>query len=349
MSFVIQSGCPAVVTLSRRKRTVANLSGAIQRIFPSSTERAYIIWNGIPVSLDYRYDLCVMIDDILFLLKRLLAEEEGTQHVCFASQGTFEADWQVRWTQKTIEVKSDWKNVQGQIQNLLNQQKNQNNAISMEKTAFLCEWKMLLLVVVSALENSSIVVKNEDEVSQLRETAAALPQKGVLYEAVQHVPPSPEYIADVLQNVAANQWQSDSLVSEMELQTLMEKQGIVLPQNYQYLLRHHGAGTLTGSKATVHLKPVTALNKDTTHEEMRRCVPGAFVFADDAGEDNPGLFFYDTLDWVGYGQWSVLLWPWSDGELSDLIYVAADVSNALIQAAQGVSLVDLPSLDNDMY
>ena len=52
---------------------VEYLYQAINTIFPERTETAYLLWNSIPVRIDYKYDLYVLIDDIPPLLDALLS------------------------------------------------------------------------------------------------------------------------------------------------------------------------------------------------------------------------------------------------------------------------------------
>ncbi|MEO3706562.1 hypothetical protein AAFM79_18665 [Trichormus azollae HNT15244] len=48
---------------------------------PEYTEYAYFLWNSIPISVSYQYDLRVNIYDVLLLLEAVLNSEQGSHKV----------------------------------------------------------------------------------------------------------------------------------------------------------------------------------------------------------------------------------------------------------------------------
>jgi hypothetical protein len=90
MSFGIQVGNPKI--LSAEGIICSDLRGAIEEIFPLHTERALLVWNHIYIPICYKYDLSILIDDIIPLLTFLLEHEEGEYRVNWGSN-TFHSDW----------------------------------------------------------------------------------------------------------------------------------------------------------------------------------------------------------------------------------------------------------------
>ena len=63
MNFCIQLGNPKTEVI--KKRDYDDLSDAIVAIYPEYTEFMHIIWQGISIAVEYKYDVSVMIIDIL--------------------------------------------------------------------------------------------------------------------------------------------------------------------------------------------------------------------------------------------------------------------------------------------
>ena len=75
MYFAIQV-CNPIIQVSLEKQ-VEYLEEAIETIFSEDTEDAYFLWNWIPIRVSYKYDLSIIIEDILILLDDLLSSEQA--------------------------------------------------------------------------------------------------------------------------------------------------------------------------------------------------------------------------------------------------------------------------------
>src|SRR5258705_95085 len=101
MRFWIQAGNPRHFPILGKD--VSDLSEAIEEIFPMETEDAIIVWNQSLIPISYKYDLSVMIDDVLPMLARLLDRTSGSDQVNFGSD-TFQTDWSLNWTEGDLSI-----------------------------------------------------------------------------------------------------------------------------------------------------------------------------------------------------------------------------------------------------
>jgi hypothetical protein len=157
---------------------VEYLYQAINTIFPERTETAYLLWNSIPVRIDYKYDLYVLIDDIPPLLDALLSFNRGSHRVGWGSN-SFNAEWNLEWADGCVKIASQWNSVAGAYETLLNNR----SKLEMEKDVFLWEWKALLRKIIEAIDKSGIEIANQAELDSLRRIEAAIAKQGYLYAA----------------------------------------------------------------------------------------------------------------------------------------------------------------------
>lgn len=184
MPFQIQVSNPIAIRSSSQK--VEDLSEAIETIFPMKTENALLVWNGYYIPINYKYDLSVLIDDLLPLLSELLTVNEGSYEVEWASD-TFRADWRLDWADGHITIVAQWLDVLADLEGLRN-----HSTIEMDLELFLYEWKGLLRKVRDALRLVDIEVSDEESYSTLRWVESSIPKLGQLYQ------PSiwPSYVAE---------------------------------------------------------------------------------------------------------------------------------------------------------
>jgi hypothetical protein len=96
----------------------SNIEDAIETIFPSNTEYAFLIWNNIFIPLSYKYDISKMINDFIFLEKFIDSNEEEI-NIYWASN-TFSSIWKLQKKQNMIKIQSKWNCVLGSLIDLLN-------------------------------------------------------------------------------------------------------------------------------------------------------------------------------------------------------------------------------------
>ena len=115
MNFHIQVSNP--LFLSSSSEIVSDLAEAIQVVFPIDTEDAFIVWNYTYIPLGYKYDLSVIIDDLLPMLSDLITQKEGSYRACFGSD-TFNAEWNLEWYDEKLYIAAKWNNLAGNLVNM---------------------------------------------------------------------------------------------------------------------------------------------------------------------------------------------------------------------------------------
>ncbi len=174
MRFCIQISNPRTVPCKSKK--FDDLSDAIEEVYPMYTEDLYIQWNHISIRLEYKYDISVIIQDILEMLKTVLASEQGSHKVMFGSN-TFCANWELEWDSEEMLIKSNWSGVMGDIENILNER----SKLNISKKQFLSEWKMLLRRIILDLENLELSFEDSHDWELLKELESSITGSGVFY------------------------------------------------------------------------------------------------------------------------------------------------------------------------
>ncbi|AUX36279.1 uncharacterized protein SOCE836_084860 [Sorangium cellulosum] len=152
------------------------MSDAIQTVFPMETERAILVWNHVYLPLSYKYDISLMVDDIVKICEDMLLMNHGTRLVHWPSN-TFAAVWDIAWEPMVVSVEAQWSRVIGSTESILACRPR----ISISREDFLAEWKAPLDVVLVALETAGYTPKQIAELHRLKTVVAQLPQYGHLY------------------------------------------------------------------------------------------------------------------------------------------------------------------------
>lgn len=177
MAFVLQVSNPA--TQPPRPAKVADLAQAVEAIYPMMTEDAVFIWNFYPLLVGYKYDLSVMIDDLLPMLSQILDLESG-EYVVHWGSDTFRDIWRLRWDNDQLTAEIDWQGDLGDraefFQGLA--------VVNMARADFLAEWKMLLTRIRTDVESAPLKMANRAAFDRLRAIEAAIPRYGQLYSTV---------------------------------------------------------------------------------------------------------------------------------------------------------------------
>ncbi|MGB0384888.1 MAG: hypothetical protein ACPGWR_08710 [Ardenticatenaceae bacterium] len=153
------------------RRIVEDLSEAIESIFPMDTKDAFLVWNGAYIPINYKYDLSVLIDDLLPLLSEILNENSGSYEVEWGSD-TFSADWTLDWDEERITIMAQWHEVLADIESLRN-----NSKIEMDLNNFLYEWQGLLRKVIDALKLVDIELIDNESLDTLKWVESSIPKQ----------------------------------------------------------------------------------------------------------------------------------------------------------------------------
>ena len=172
--FLIQASCPRFV--AQLDAEDASLSDAIQTISVLDTEYAVLVWNWVYVPLSYKYDLSLMVDDVLGLLEVMISEPHGSRRIQWPSN-TFFATWDVEWDGESATVQAEWICVLGDTQAMLaNKPK-----IVVPRTDFIEEWRRPLMVIAAALEAAGYDGANLSGMKRLEDVLRKIARCGILY------------------------------------------------------------------------------------------------------------------------------------------------------------------------
>lgn len=174
MNFVIQACTPALDEAAGRE--FEDLADAIQGLFVMETEDAILFWNWVPIRISYKYDLSVMIDDLLPLLSAMIGTEAGRKEVEWGSN-TFRATWAVEWGAGQVRIVGQWDSVAGAYEALLNSRA----TVEIDRDVFLHEWKMPLRRIVEALGAVNPSITDHESLAALHRIEAAIAKPGSLY------------------------------------------------------------------------------------------------------------------------------------------------------------------------
>lgn len=176
MNFHIQVSNP--IFLYSPSEIVSDLAEAIQVVFPMETEKAFIVWNYTYIPLGYKYDLSVIIDDILPMLSELISQEEGSYRFFFGSD-TFNAEWDLSWYDRKLYISAKWNNLAG---NLVDFALSNCNKLETKIDVFLSEYKKLFQQLSIAIEKSEISIVEQESYKLMLELQTYIKNFGCLYQ-----------------------------------------------------------------------------------------------------------------------------------------------------------------------
>jgi len=176
MNFYIQVSNP--IFLYSSSEIVSDLAEAIQVVFPMETENAFIVWNYTYIPLGYKYDLSVIIDDLLPMLSDLITQKEGSYRACFGSD-TFNAEWNLEWYDEKLYIAAKWNNLAG---NLVKLTSSSCSSLETKIDIFLSEYKKLFQQVSIAVDKSEILIVEQESYKLMLQLQTAIKNFGCLYQ-----------------------------------------------------------------------------------------------------------------------------------------------------------------------
>lgn len=145
--FAIQASNPRFLKHFNAEDT--SLCDAIQTVFPLEAEYAILVWNWVYVPLTYKYDLSMMVDDVLLLALAMLSESNGCRTIQWPSN-TFASSWKVEWATGVTTVEAEWTSVIGDTEAMLAAAPK----VVMEAKDFVAEWRRPLEVIMTGLASA---------------------------------------------------------------------------------------------------------------------------------------------------------------------------------------------------
>jgi hypothetical protein len=111
----------------------------------------------------YKYDLSVMIKDIIHLLNVLRVKQEGKENINWLSN-TFSSSWAIEFDLSKVKINASWHNVLGKVTDLLNA----SNNIEVSRQEFIEKWMNLLLFIKIKLEHAGYDSTNFKDFHELK-------------------------------------------------------------------------------------------------------------------------------------------------------------------------------------
>lgn len=135
------------------------------------------MWRHVYIPLSYKYDVGMILLDVIRMVRELLASESGEWQVDWPSN-TFGCRWHFRWEDECLIVtSSEWRSVVGGTEELLRGRP----ILQIGKSEFVFEWKALLERVRDALVGAGFTSSALPELERITETERAIAEYGVLY------------------------------------------------------------------------------------------------------------------------------------------------------------------------
>ncbi len=176
MKFAIQVSKPRININRESLIDIESIRELIEEIFPMYTEDMILIWDCVRIPLEYKYDISVIIDEILDLLQTLLDKEEGEMLIVWPSD-TFRSNWNLKWKGHSLCIDSEWISVVGLTEEILNKHKR----IEISTNEFLAEWKMLLRLLIGIFNENDLLKYNFNEFRIMQSLIDRIPGIGKLY------------------------------------------------------------------------------------------------------------------------------------------------------------------------
>jgi hypothetical protein len=159
--FALKLVMPASV--AARDESDATLSDAVQTVFPLE-ERAFLEWNGLTMPLSYKYDISLMLEDIVEMVLVVGKTESGVFQVDWPSSG-FPFRWTLRWDASEVEVHAQARHEPGAV-DLTGHER-----LRVERGSFVGAWQALLGTVLSCREGAGYDSLQINGLSRLRMAA----------------------------------------------------------------------------------------------------------------------------------------------------------------------------------
>jgi hypothetical protein len=147
-----------------------SLGEALESCFPCLLDGARLHWNGVPVPLSYKYDLSIIVHDVVDLVQWLRTGTQGSLSICWPSN-TFRTDWQLAVAGGRVQITAYWESVSAQ-DGPLEDALNAAPVVEADQAAFMALWAALLRLAHQRLIETGYTLEElEDYGSLLAELA----------------------------------------------------------------------------------------------------------------------------------------------------------------------------------
>lgn len=175
MEFCIQASNPRAA--GAYDADDENVAEAIETAFPLNTENALLVWHHLYIALSYKYDISVMITDLVSMLTAVMLPGPRTHEVQWASN-TFLSRWNLQWNaEDDLTIDAEWISIVGAPEDVLRK----TGGIRIPKSQFVAEWKELIGRVLVVLTASGYNEAKVAGLAELRVLHDQIPHPGILY------------------------------------------------------------------------------------------------------------------------------------------------------------------------
>lgn len=170
--FYIQTSNPQVLICTEVVPSIRNVPSLI---FPRRTENAFVFYNSHPLRLDYKYDLGLMIDEIIQMMQALF-EDDFSSYECHFNSDGFMYGFDIINKGPKLEVSIVDRFVIGG-----GLPYNMKHTIHISKEQFLAEWTMLIFKLFNCILKSGISIEDSKFDDFFADLQHKVKSKGVLY------------------------------------------------------------------------------------------------------------------------------------------------------------------------
>lgn len=156
----------------------ADILDALQTVFPLRTEHAYMVWDSVPIPLNYKYTVSYLLPGVLDSLDRLMRDESGSvTSQCPAQE--FPAIWHMHWAADELQIQFEWRTPPSGTPQILTA----HPTLLLSKSAFVSEWKQVLGIALGALTGAGYRDEHLCDLAKLRRVYESILEPGVLYRS----------------------------------------------------------------------------------------------------------------------------------------------------------------------
>ena len=156
---------------------VEDLGEAIEEVFVFPTEQAFICWEGNRIPLCYKYDISVIITELIEMLEHVTQKAEGSYCAIWSSD-TFRGKWELTWASHMVSVEATWDELSGGLLESLNRS---IRNLKLPIHNFISEWRRPLAQVYEALTAAGYIQDQLEDLGRLERLIDCIPSEGLLY------------------------------------------------------------------------------------------------------------------------------------------------------------------------
>ncbi|MEV6688879.1 hypothetical protein AB0N28_26645 [Streptomyces sp. NPDC051130] len=153
-AFEIRPGRTA--STPRLTGVAADLADAVGGMYAAEAEDAVLVWNQVPIRLTYRYDIPVLLGDLVPLLEEVRRPEFAAAEVFWGSD-TFCAEWMLTREGDDVHIRARWHGTLGSHESSLAER----GDVTVAAGEFVSEWCEVLRRIVHDVEAGSVELADD--------------------------------------------------------------------------------------------------------------------------------------------------------------------------------------------